>query len=171
MTDTNAAAGAGTAGTSSGAGAPAPHRPGNRSGVGRFLRRALTENESWTFIALIVLMAVFTGLAPGKFLTTSDLSLISQTTAPFLVMAVGETFVILTAGIDLSVGFVLVLSGVVAGEYYVHNGGANAGVGTIWIGVLIGLATGAGYGALQGFMVAKLKIPPLIATAWAAPRA
>ncbi|MDQ1645325.1 MAG: ribose transport system permease protein, partial [Cryptosporangiaceae bacterium] len=76
----------------------------------------------------------------------------------------GETFVILTAGIDLSVGFVLVLSGVVAGEYYVHNGGANAGVGTIWVGVLIGLATGAGYGALQGFMVAKLKIPPLIAT-------
>ena len=36
-------------------------------------------------------------------------------------MAVGETFVILTAGIDLSVGFVLVLSGVVAGEYYVQT--------------------------------------------------
>src|ERR1700761_8229710 len=159
MTDTNAAAGAGTT-----AAAPAPPPSRNRAGVGRFVRRTLTENESWTFIALIVLMAVFTGLAPGKFLTTSDLSLISQTTAPFLVMAVGETFVILTAGIDLSVGFVLVLSGVVAGEYYVHNGGANAGVGTIWIGVLIGLDTGAGYGALQGFMVAKLKIPPLIAT-------
>ena len=164
MTDTNAAAGAGTAGTGSGPNAPAPRPAANRSGVGHFLRRVLTENESWTFIALIVLMAVFTGLAPGKFLTTSDLSLISQTTAPFLVMAVGETFVILTAGIDLSVGFVLVLSGVVAGEYYIHNGGTNAGVGTIWIGVLIGLATGAGFGALQGVMVSKLKIPPLIAT-------
>lgn len=162
MTGTNAADAPGTAGT--GPGVPAPAQPGRRSGVGHFLRRALTENESWTFIALIVLMAVFTGMAPGKFLTTSDLSLISQTTAPFLVMAVGETFVILTAGIDLSVGFVLVLSGVVAAEYYVHNGGTNAGVGTIWVGVLIGLATGAGYGALQGFMVAKLKIPPLIAT-------
>src|SRR6201996_31321 len=159
MTDTNAAAGAGTT-----AAAPAPPPPRNRSGVGHFLRRALTENESWTFIALIVLMAVFTGLAPGKFLTTSDLSLISQTTAPFLVMAVGETFVILTAGIDLSVGFVLVLSGVVAGEYYVHNGGTNAGGGTILVGVLIGLATGGAYGLMQGFMVAKLKIPPLIAT-------
>src|ERR1700759_2881868 len=159
MTDTNAAAGAGTT-----AAAPAPPPPRNRAGVGRFLRRTLTENESWPFIALIVLMAVFTGLAPGKFLTTSDLSLISQTTAPFLVMAVGETFVILTAGIDLSVGFVLVLSGVVAGEYYVHNGGTNAGIGTILVGVLIGLATGGAYGLLQGFMVAKLKIPPLIAT-------
>ena len=79
-------------------------------------------------------------------------------------MAVGETFVIITAGIDLSVGFVLVLSGVVAGEYYVHNGGPNAGAGTIWVGVLIGLATGAAFGALQGVVVAKVKVPPLIAT-------
>jgi ribose transport system permease protein len=110
------------------------------------------------------MMAIFTGLAPGKFLTTSDLSLISQTTAPFLVMAIGETFVILTAGIDLSVGFVLVLSGVVAGEYYAHNGGANASVGTIWIGVLIGLATGGAFGVIQGLAVAKAKMPPLIAT-------
>ena len=162
MTDTNAAADSGTAGT--GGGAPAPRPARQQSGLWRIVKRALTENESWTFIALIVLIAVFTGLAPGKFLTTSDLSLISQGAAPILVMAVGETFVILTAGIDLSVGFVLVLSGVVAGEFYVHNGGANASVGTIWLGVLIGLATGAGYGAMQGLMVAKLKIPPLIAT-------
>jgi ribose transport system permease protein len=158
MTGTNAAADSGTAG--SGTGAPPPRTPRARSGLGRIVRRTFTANESWTFIVLIVLMAVFTGLAPGKFLTTSDLSLISQGTAPFLVMAVGETFVILTAGIDLSVGFVLVLSGVVAGEYYVHNGGASAGLGTVWIGV----ATGAAFGAMQGVMVAKLKIPPLIAT-------
>ena len=165
MTDTNAAAEAGTGGGGGGSGAPAPRRPTlPPSGPGDLVRRIFTANESWTFIALIVLMAVFTGLAPGKFLTTNDLSLISQTTAPLLVMAIGETFVILTAGIDLSVGFVLVLSGVVAGEYYVHNGGANAGVGTILVGVVIGLATGGAYGLLQGFMVAKLKIPPLIAT-------
>ncbi len=162
MTDTNAAADSGTAGT--GGAAPAPRPARSRSGLRHVVKRTLTANESWTFIVLIVLMAVFTGLAPGKFLTTSDLSLISQSTAPFLVMAVGETFVILTAGIDLSVGFVLVLSGVVAGEYYVHNGGANAGLGVVWLGVLIGLATGAAFGAMQGFMVAKLKIPPLIAT-------
>jgi ribose transport system permease protein len=130
----------------------------------RLAARLITANESWTFLALIILMIYFTAAAPGKFLTLTDMSLISQGAAPFLVMAIGETFVILTAGIDLSVGFVLVLSGVVAGEYYLHNGGPNAGIGTIWIGVLIGLATGAGWGAMQGFFVAKLKIPPLIAT-------
>jgi ribose transport system permease protein len=165
MTDTNAAAEAGTGGGGGGTGAPAPRRPAlPPSGLGHLVRRILTANESWTFIALIVLLAVFTGLAPGRFLTGSDLSSISQTSAPLLIMAVGETFVILTAGIDLSVGFMLVLSGVVAGEYYIHAGGANAGLGAVWLGVLIGLATGGGYGLLQGFMVAKLKIPPLIAT-------
>jgi ribose transport system permease protein len=128
------------------------------------VRRTLAAGETWVFAALIIMMAIFTGLSPGKFLTLNDLSLNAQTTAPFLLMAVGETFVIITAGIDLSVGFVLVLCGVVAGEYYLSNGGANAGVGTIWVGAILGLATGAAFGALQGVAVAKLKIPPLIAT-------
>ena len=128
------------------------------------VRRTLAAGETWVFAALIIMMAIFTGLSPGKFLTLNDLSLNAQTTAPFLLMAVGETFVIITAGIDLSVGFVLVLCGVVAGEYYQSNGGANAGVGTIWVGAILGLATGAAFGALQGVAVAKLKIPPLIAT-------
>ena len=130
----------------------------------RLLRRTLAAGETWVFAALIIMMAVFTVKEPGKFLTISDLSLNAQTAAPLLLMSIGETFVIITAGIDLSVGFVLVLCGVVAGEYYQSNGGPNAGVGTIWIGVLIALATGAAFGGLQGVAVAKLKIPPLIAT-------
>ncbi len=143
---------------------PAPKPGMSRPSGARLLGRTLSAGETWVFAALIVIMAIFTGLSPGKFLTTNDLSLNAQTAAPFLVMAIGETFVIITAGIDLAVGFVLVLSGVVAGEYYIHNGGANAGVGTIWIGVVIALATGGGFGVVQGLAVAKLKMPPLIAT-------
>jgi len=127
-------------------------------------RRTLAAGETWVFVALIIIVVIFTIEAPGKFLTLNNFSLTAETTAPLLVMAIGETFVILTAGIDLSVGFVLVLTGVVAGEYYLHNGATNAGVGTIWIGAILGMATGAAFGALQGFAVAKLKIPPLIAT-------
>ena len=141
----------------------APERPAVSRGP-QLVRRALGAGETWVFAALVIMMAVFTGLAPGKFLTLNDLSLNAQTTAPFLLMAVGETFVIITAGIDLSVGFVLVLSGVVAGEYYLSNGGPDAGAGTVWVGAILGLATGAAFGALQGIAVAKLKIPPLIAT-------
>jgi ribose transport system permease protein len=116
------------------------------------------------FGAFIVLVVVFTVLSPGKFLTSTNFNLTAQTTAPFLVMAIGETFVILTAGIDLSVGFVLVLTGVIADKFYLSNGGPNAGAGTIWLGVLFGLAAGAAFGGLQGVAVAKLKMPPLIAT-------
>jgi len=128
--------------------------------AGRCPRLAQSPGEQ----AAANLETAFTGLAPGKFLTINDFSLTAQTTAPFLLMAVGETFVIITAGIDLSVGFVLVLSGVVAGEYYLHNGGPNAGTGTIWIGAILGIATGAVFGGLQGLAIAKLKMPPLIAT-------
>jgi ribose transport system permease protein len=143
----------------------APQRPGSgRSGARSLLGRTVSAGETWVLGALIILIAIFTGLAPGKFLTLSDLSLTAQTAASFLVMAICETYVIITAGIDLSVGFVLVLSGVVAGEFYLHNGGANATVGTIWLGAVIGMASGAAFGGLQGLAVAKLKMPPLIAT-------
>jgi ribose transport system permease protein len=161
-TGTTGTGGTGTKSTRDGG---IPASPGSgRADLGALTRRMLAAGETWVFAALVILMAVFTGLAPGKFLTINDLSLNAQTTAPFLVMAIGETFVIITAGIDLSVGFVLVLTGVVAGEYYLHNGAANASVTTIWIGAILGMATGATFGALQGVAIAKLKIPPLIAT-------
>jgi ribose transport system permease protein len=129
-------------------------------------RRIVTASATWTLLALIILMVIFTALAPGSFLTLPNLSSVAKDAAPFLVMSVGQTFVIVTAGIDLSVGAVLVLSGVVAGEYYQHQAGsgANAGWGVILLGMLFGLLAGGGFGAVQGVGVAKLKIPPLIAT-------
>jgi ribose transport system permease protein len=137
---------------------------GRRAGPQSLWRRLITASATWTFLVLVIEMAYFTAAAPGKFLTATDLSLISQGAAPFLLMAIGQTFVIITAGIDLSVGFVLVLSGVVAGEYYLSHGAANAGAGTIWVGAIIGVAVGAGWGLMQGVLVAWAKIPPLIAT-------
>ena len=130
----------------------------------RLLRRTLTANEAWTLIALIIIMAFFTIKAPGTFLTTNDLSLIAQNASPLLVMAVGQTFVILTAGIDLSVGSVLVLSSVIADEYYQHHGAGSGGWLTVLIGMILAIAATAAWGGLQGFLVAKAKIPPLIAT-------
>jgi ribose transport system permease protein len=143
---------------------PAAPPPALSPRVPRVLRRVSTASESWTLLALIILIVFFTAKAPGKFDSLTNFSLMGQNNAWYLVMAVGQTFVILTAGIDLACGAVLVLSGVVTDLYCIHHGGANAGWGTILIGCVLGLLTGAGWGAVQGFVVAKLKVAPLIAT-------
>ncbi|MBO0802547.1 MAG: ABC transporter permease [Nocardiopsaceae bacterium] len=142
-----------------------PPRSGLRLPGGREIgRRLFTANETWTILALVLIMAFFTVRAPNTFLTTNDLSLMAENTSPLLIMAVGQTFVILTAGIDLSVGSVLVLASVVSDEYFVHNGGGKGGWVIVLIGTVIGVASGAGWGTVQGFLVSKAKIPPLIAT-------
>jgi ribose transport system permease protein len=163
-----------TGGRATGQSAPEAPPPGGPGGPGgrwgalpsapKIARRLVTANSSWTLLALIILVVAFSIWAPGRFLTGTDASLIATNAATLLIMAVGETFVIITAGIDLSVGMVLVLAGVVAGEYYQHNGSANAGWGVILIGAIIGLAVGGGFGTVQGFMVAKAKVPALIVT-------
>lgn len=140
---------------------PAERTERDRHGL---LARVLRGQATWTFAALVLLCLYFTIAAPGKFLTATDFSLIAQNASFYLVMAVGQTFVILTAGIDLSVGTVLVLSGVVAAEFYTHHGGQAASVPVVLAGIVIALATGVVAGALQGFLVAKAKVPPLIVT-------
>jgi ribose transport system permease protein len=130
----------------------------------RVTRRLLTANESWTILALILIMAFFEIKRPTEFLTANDLSLIAENASPLLVMAVGQTFVILTAGIDLSCGSVLVLSSVIADEYYLHHGGGSAGWLTVIIGMVLAIVATGAWGAVQGLLVSKAKIPPLIAT-------
>ena len=156
------------------AGGPGPAQPpasaddGGRGGraatiARRLGRQALVANESWTIAALVIIMVAFTITSPGTFLTAKDMSLIAENASPLLVMAVGQTFVILTAGIDLSVGSILIFSSVIADEYYSHQA-ASAGWGVVLIGVVLGVAAAAAWGFVQGFAVAKMQIPPLIAT-------
>ena len=72
------------------------------------------------------------------------------------------TFVIITSGIDLSVGSVLVFSSVVAAKVMEAMGGD--GWGTALVGILAALVSGVAWGMLNGFLVAKAKIPALIVT-------
>ncbi len=128
------------------------------------LSRFLAANALWTFAILVVLIVFFTIAAPGKFFTQYDITQIATNAAIYLVLGVGMTFVIITGGIDLSVGSVLILSGVLAAEYMLHHGGYRAGWPTILVGILISVATGTAWGVLQGFLCAKAKVPPLIVT-------
>jgi ribose transport system permease protein len=129
------------------------------------LSRVGAISTLWIFLVLVGLVVAFSVLAPGKFLTTFNIrSIAADSVAILLLLAVGMTFVIITAGIDLSVGSVLIFSGVIAGKTMVALGGTDLGWGGIALGGLAGVAAGLGWGILNGLLIAKARIPPLIVT-------
>jgi ribose transport system permease protein len=125
-------------------------------------QRLATASSTPIGLILVGLIVVFGLLEYENFVSVSNARNITTDAAVLLVLAVGSTFVIITAGIDLSVGSVLVFSGVVAAKAMVEVGGNS--VGTILVGLVVALAAGFGWGMLNGFLIAKAKIPPLIVT-------
>ena len=109
------------------------------------------------FASLIVLM-VFFSLASPNFLQTDNLVSILQATAVNGVLAIASTFVIITGGIDLSVGTLMTFCAVMAGVFLTYLGlPLPLGIfAAIFFGALVGLSSGT--------LIAKLKIPPFIAT-------
>lgn len=98
----------------------------------------------------------------GSFLTARNLSNLSRQICVNLTLAVGMTLVILTSGIDLSVGSVLALSGMVAAITQVHFGLANYGVWGAILSFLAALSVGGLCGAVTGWSVSRFKITPFI---------
>ena len=113
-------------------------------------------------LILIGLIVVFSVLEYENFVSVSNGRNITTDAAVLLVLAVGSTFVIVTAGIDLSVGSVLVFAGVAAAKAMEQVGGES--VGTLLVGLAAALASGLAWGVLNGFLIAKAKIPALIVT-------
>ena len=106
-------------------------------------------------IGLIGLITVFSILSE-RFFTISNMLIVMRQTSIVAFLGVGMTFVILGAGIDLSVGSVLAFSGAVAAGVMQNEG--------IFLGILAGLAVGTALGAFSGLVITKLKIPAFIAT-------
>jgi ribose transport system permease protein len=129
----------------------------------RRLLRFITDSTGAIFFVLLVLLAVFSLLRPDAFFTLNTVRNIAIATSGLLVIAVGMTFVILTAGIDLSVGSVLVFSGVIA-TFAMRDINGGEGWGAVAAGLAAALAAGLAWGLVNGFLVAKAKIPPLIVT-------
>ena len=107
---------------------------------------------------LIGLIGLITGFSvlSERFFTISNMLIVMRQTSIVAFLAVGMSFVIIGAGIDLSVGSVLAFSGAV-GAGVMQNGG-------IFFGILAGLALGTALGAFNGIVITKLKIPAFIAT-------
>jgi ribose transport system permease protein len=109
------------------------------------------------FASLILLLIYFSFASPA-FMQTDNMINILQATAVNGVLAIASTFIIITAGIDLSVGTLMTFTAVMCGVFltYWHL--------PMWTGVVAALATGAIAGSISGTLIAKLKIPPFIAT-------
>ena len=125
-------------------------------------QRFVTGSSAPIGLILAGLIVVFSLLEYENFVSVSNARNVATDASVLLVLAVGSTFVIVTAGIDLSVGSVLVFSGVMAAEVMESVGGNS--VGTILVGLAAALASGFAWGVLNGFLIAKAKIPPLIVT-------
>jgi ribose transport system permease protein len=125
-------------------------------------QRLATGSTTWIVLILAGMIVAFSILEPEAFSTVNNARNLATNAAILLVIAVGMTFVIITAGIDLSVGSVLVFSGVVSAK--AMNGMEGDGAGVIVVGVLVALAAGLGWGVLNGILITKARVPSLIVT-------
>jgi ribose transport system permease protein len=109
----------------------------------------------------VALFVVFTLINPN-FASKGNVLNMVKSLAPYAILSLGVTFVIATGGIDLSIGTVLFGSAVLAGA--LCKTGVTAEEGTLWLTIPIILVTGVIFGLINGFLVAKCKIAPFIAT-------
>ncbi|CRM74944.1 Ribose transport system permease protein RbsC [Pseudomonas sp. 37 R 15] len=131
----------------------------NTAGTGRLrlnLARLLRSPAFYPFVGLVVVTLVMI-LASDTFLTASNLSNIARQVSINAIIAVGMTCVILTGGIDLSVGPVMALSGTLTAGLMVAGLPPGLAIGA---GMLVGVAFGIG----NGLFVAYLHMPPIIVT-------
>ncbi len=120
----------------------------------------LSGQIAWIAVILILMMGTFALLAGGAFASVANVRNIATDACILMVMALGQLLVIITGGIDLSVGAVLVFSGVM-GCLVMNTVDGPLG---IVCGIAVSILSGCAWGAINGLLVTKARISPLIAT-------
>src|SRR4051795_5950575 len=143
------AGGAGTAGTVG---------PERQQTLGTRLHDILHRNATLGPLFVLVLTIIIFSIAAENFLKPANLSLIVQQVMVVGTLGIAQTLIILTAGIDLSVGAIMVLSSMVMAQLAVNNGVPAP------VALLAGLVVGLAAGALNGFLVTRFRLPPFIVT-------
>lgn len=130
-------------------------------------------SKSFTLLILLAIVLVFTVWERGVFFNVNNFNQIAIDSSQLLLLTVGVTFVIITAGIDLSISSTLVLSGVITAQVTKALAGTPEQVAAyqfpnqnvaIPVGVAAGLATGLICGLINGALITKLRMPPFIVT-------
>ncbi len=130
--------------------APAPR--------GRTLSERLPSLAEIGPLAALVLACAFFITQSNRFLSFENLSLILQQTMVVAVIAIGQTLIVLTAGIDLSCGMIMAVGSIVMTKFAV-----DLGVPPV-LAILCGIAASALFGALNGVLITRIKLPPFIVT-------
>lgn len=127
-------------------------------GVARFRGSLTTVLIRNSMVGVMLLAVLFFTLSSDRFASLSNFQSILIATAPFALIALGQTLVILTGGIDLSVGSTIALSAMVSAWIAVQN------PDKLWIAFGVGILVGLAVGAANGFLVAVIKVAPFVAT-------
>jgi ribose transport system permease protein len=118
---------------------------------------AVLSNQAVSMLLILIVMWFLLSLLSPYFFTVGNLSEITLQTAVIGIIAAGETLVILSGGIDLSVGSAFACSGVAGGLVF-------QATGNLWLTLAATLLTGASLGSLNGLFITRLRVPPFIAT-------
>jgi len=119
--------------------------------------RTVLSNQAVSMLLILMLMWLLLSLLSPYFFTASNLWEITLQTAVIGIIAAGQTLVILSGGIDLSVGSVFACAGIAGGLVF-------QATGNLWLTLAATLLTGATLGALNGLFISQLRVPPFIAT-------
>lgn len=133
------------------------------------LRRFLNQDDSIVQLVVItaLVFAVMSALSPEKFLRYYNFESISFTLPELGLLSIAVMVAMLTGGIDLSVVGIANLAAVLAGTLFHHlapGASVSLGLGPVALGIAVALATGLVAGALNGFLIAKVRITPILAT-------
>lgn len=117
----------------------------------------ISKFKKYISVFVIILVMIYLAIQSPQFLTADNILTVGLQMSPRAIMAIGQVCVIIAAGIDLSVGSIMALSGVITGLMLVAN--VN-----IYYASIAGIFLGAGCGMVNGFLIAYGKLPPFIAT-------
>jgi len=126
--------------------------------MSKFIRQLLP------FATLTILIAALSALEPDTFLTAENFLNVLSRSSVNGIIAMGMTAVIISGGIDLSVGSMMALAGMVGAGVMLKVGGPDAGRAAMVVGTVVGIGTGLLCGLLNGTLITKLKLPPFIVT-------
>src|SRR6185312_6783821 len=131
---------------------------GRHDSFGLRVQHLLHGNPVLGPLAVLIVAIIAFSIVNARFMTATNLSLVLQQVTVIATLALGQTLIILTAGIDLSAGAIAVFSSVLMAQFCTKAG--MPGV----IALVLGLACGTAMGAINGALVTKIKLPPFIVT-------